>query len=387
MKTISLLGSTGSIGKHCLEVVAQDPELKVVALAAGKDWQSVLRQAKDFGVRVVAFWDEEAASKAESEKHALGLSRLEIRASGEGVESLATLEDADIVVHAIPGFRGIRPLLSALARGKKVAFAGKEALVSAGDLVAPYLRKDRSLLIPVDSEHSAIFQCLQGERLEDVDEIILTASGGAFRDRTLDEMRAITKEEALCHPTWKMGPKVTVDSATLFNKTLEVIEAHHLFGVGYERIRVVIHRESVIHSMVMFRDGSVKAQLAVPDMKLPISYALHYPQRGERPVPKLWPILGKLSFELPDTERFPCLTLGYEAGRIGGTAPCVLSYADEVLVGEFLAGRIGFLDIYRILKKVLDMYEPREVTCVEVLEEEVRRMDRVIRDMLLVSGT
>jgi len=342
----------------------------------------LLRQAKEFAVKVVALSDETAAFQAESQKHRWGLSDLEILKGQKGIEKIATLGDADIVLHAIPGFAGIRPLLAALESGKKVAFAGKESLVSAGQLIAPYLEQDRYRLIPVDSEHSAILQCLVGENYGNIEELVLTASGGAFRDLSLEEMKNVTPTDALKHPTWRMGPKVTVDSASLFNKTLEVVEAHYLFAVEYEKIKVVIHRESIVHSMVTFKDGSTKAQLSKPDMRLAIAYALNFPDRGKKAISKLDPVLGSLTFQEPDFERFPCLKLGYEAGKMGGTALCVLSYADEMVVKAFLGGKIGFLDIYPILRKVLDTYEPRRATGIEVLEREVRWAERKVTELL-----
>lgn len=294
---------------------------------------------------------------------------------------MATLPESDVVVHALPGFSGIRPLLASLQAGKRVAFAGKEALVCAGDLISPYLRAGAPL-VPVDSEHSAIFQSLLGEKMEDVAEIVLTASGGALRDYSSDRLAQVTAAEVLNHPTWKMGKKVTVDSASLFNKALEVMEAHHLFGVPYAKIRVVVHRESVVHSMVTFVDGSTKAQAAKPDMRLAIAYGITYPNRFPV-VQSLSPYVGTLTFEEPDLQRFPSLRLGFWAGDAGGTAPCVLSVADEILVEEFLAGRIGFLDIHRILEAVLKGYEPKPVTGMEVLETEKAWAERRVRGLLL----
>ena len=383
MRTVSILGSTGSIGTQALQVIRKNPDLKVLALAAGSGWEAALSQAKEFGARLLALSDEKAAAEAQQAKHSYGLSDLEIAAGASGVQKAASLADADVVLHAIPGFDGVKPLLSSLEHGKRVAFAGKEALVSAGELIAPYIAANPDRFIPVDSEHSAIFQCLQGESHKDVQEIVLTASGGALRDRTLEEMREVTPEEVLRHPTWKMGKKVTVDSATLFNKTLEVMEAHYLFGLGYDQIKVVLHRQSIIHSMVTFKDGSTKAQLARPDMRLAIAYGLTYPDRVPGTVESLSPYFGTLTFEEPDTARFPSLLLGYRAGRMGGTAPCVLSAADEVLVQEFLARRIGFLDMYEVLSAVMEEYHPRDASCVEVLEQE--RKWAVAKTMELVS--
>jgi len=378
---VSILGSTGSIGTQTLGVIQRIPGFRVAALASRTRWETVLAQAKEFGVSVVALLDEEAGRKAQKAKSSMGLSRLKVLSGPEGLEEVSSLEEVQIVVHAIPGIGGLRPLVSALRSGKRVAFAGKEALVSGGDLLVPFMKRPGSL-VPVDSEHSAIFQCIHGENPDDVAEIILTASGGAFRDLSLEEMENVMPEAALKHPTWKMGPKITVDSATLFNKALEVMEAHYLFGVGYDRIKVVIHRESIVHSMVTFKDGSTKAQMAIPDMRLAIAYALTYPKRQENVVAKLDPFPGTLTFTEPDLARFPCLSLGYEAGKKGGTAPCVLSYADEVAVKAFLDGTLPFTGIYRTLRKVLDEYIPHKPNDVEDLERETEIMDVQVRRMI-----
>lgn len=377
-----MLGSTGSIGTQTLDVAKNLSGFQVVALSAKTRWRESLLQAKECGALFLALEDELSADLARKEKEGLGLHGLEILSGAEGTLRLATMPGVDVVVHAIPGFAGVAPLLESLRTGKRVAFAGKEALVSAGDLIAPYLRRDRHVLIPVDSEHSAIFQSLLGEDPESVAEIVLTASGGALRDLAYGEMADVTAVEVLDHPTWRMGKKITVDSATLFNKALEVIEAHYLFGVDYSKIKVVVHRESIVHSMVTFVDGSTKAQAAVPDMKLAISYGMTYPRRRAAGVPSLHPYLGMLTFEEPDLGRFPSLALGHEAGDMGGTAPCVLSSADDILVEEFLSGHIGFLDIYRVLRAVLDAYEPKKVTGIEVLLEEKSWAERKVRELL-----
>lgn len=380
LTSLCILGSTGSIGEQTLDVAGSLGNIRVVGLAARSDWRKVLAQARQFGAQVVALEDPSAAERATLEKASFGLEHLRILSGEEAASRLAALPEADVVMHALPGFRGIRPLLSSLASGKRVAFAGKEALVCAGDLLTPYLRSGAQV-VPVDSEHSAIFQCLNGERLSDVAEIVLTASGGALRDYTTEQMAGVTPEAVLHHPTWKMGPKVTVDSATLFNKALEVMEAHHLFGMPYSKIKVVVHRESVVHSMVTFVDGSTKAQAARPDMRLAIAYGLTYPKRVPV-VPPLSPYTGTLTFEKPDLERFPSLDLGFRAGEMGGTAPCAVSVADEILVDEFLAGRIGFLDIHRILSRVLEDCRPEPVTGVEVLEETRVWATSLVRKLL-----
>ncbi|MBP8613371.1 MAG: 1-deoxy-D-xylulose-5-phosphate reductoisomerase [Firmicutes bacterium] len=368
MKKVSVLGSTGSVGLQTLDVIADSADFQVIGLAAHSNWELLLRQAKAFGAKVVGLFDEKAAYLAKSEKGSLGLKDLEVVTGSEGLCRIASLPECDLVVHAIPGFRGVKPLLSSLESGKRVALSGKEALVSAGEIVQTFLLSDPNAVIPVDSEHSAIFQCLLGEDRSSIENLILTASGGALRDLSCEELHQIRPSDALKHPTWQMGPKVTVDSATLFNKTLEVMEAHYLFNMPYDSIKVVIHRESIIHSMVSFRDGSTKAQLANPDMRLPIAFALNFPERKKGLVETINPVLGTLTFEEPDVKRFPCLGLGYEAGRMGGTAPCVLSIADEIVVKTFLAGRLPFTEMYNVLRTVLERYEPRRADSLESLE-------------------
>ena len=371
LKNIVILGSTGSVGMQAIQVITNQPGLKAAGLAAYKNWMQILKQAKMLNVPKIALWDTEAARKAEQNKRHMGLGDLEVLPGPQGLMHLASLPCADTVLHAIPGFAGVKLLLSSLENGKRVALAGKEALVCAGELIRPYLQK-HNMILPVDSEHSAIFQCLQGEKRDDVDYITLTASGGAFRDLTKDELNKIGPAQALRHPTWRMGPKITVDSASLFNKALEVMEAHYLFGLPYDKIKVVIHRESIVHSMVTFRDGSTKAQLAKPDMRLPIAYALGYPNRQPRILKNGHTVIGSLTFEEPDLERFPCLGLGYEAGRIGVTAPCVISVADEIVVREFLYGKVDFVKIYTILKTVLDNHQPKTPNSIEMLEAEAK---------------
>jgi 1-deoxy-D-xylulose-5-phosphate reductoisomerase len=331
---------------------------------------------------VIALENPSAARMAEREKASFGLNRLMVLSGPDGIARCAELDEATVVVHAVPGFSGITPLLRALESGKRVAFAGKEALVSAGELVLPYLRREPGRLVPVDSEHSAVFQCLLGEDPESVAEIVLTASGGALRDHDADRLRRVTPEEVLAHPTWKMGKKITVDSATLVNKSLEVMEAHYLFGVPYEKLKVVVHRQSIVHSVVTFVDGSTKAQASVPDMSLAISYGITYPERHPGVVASLSPYYGTLTFEEPDVERFPGVTLGHKAGEMGGTAPCALSHADEFLVREFLAGRIAFTDISRVLCRLLEDYKPRPVDGLAVLRQEALRAERKAGELL-----
>lgn len=382
MKGISILGSTGSVGTQALDVIKNSSDFKVLGLAAHSNWKQVLCQAKTFGARVVALFDEKAADVAEREKGSLGLKDLEILSGSKGLCDVASMPECDLALHAIPGFDGVKPLISSLESRKQVALSGKEALVSAGEIVKTFLESDPNAIIPVDSEHSAVFQCLLGENKCSIENIILTASGGALRDLTREELRKVKPSDTLRHPTWQMGTKVTIDSATLFNKALEVMEAHYLFDMPYDRIKVVIHRESIVHSMVSFRDGSTKAQLANPDMRLPIAFALNFPERKRGVVESINPVLGTLTFEEPDLERFPCLNLGYEAGRIGGTAPCVLSIADEVVVKSFLAGELSFTEIYDVLESVLSRCEPHKADSLESLEYAARWAESETRKII-----
>lgn len=356
-KSLSILGSTGSVGRQTLEVVASQAEaFRLVALAAGKNVELLAEQIRRFRPEVVAVADAEARKKLQ--EHLEGWSG-PILVGDEGLQEVATWPAADMVVAAVVGVAGLQATFAALQKGKSVALANKEALVAGGDLIMPLVRGEKSRLLPVDSEHSAIFQCLEGEKRQHLKKIILTASGGPFHGRRPEELAKVTAKAALAHPNWRMGPKITIDSATLMNKGLEVIEAHHLFGVDYQEIEVVIHRQSIIHSLVELRDGSVLAQLGWPDMRLPIQYALTYPERRPGPVAALDLLRASpLTFEPPDRETFPALDLAYAAGRTGGTMPAVLNAANEVAVGAFLAGRIGFLDIPRIVKETMERHSP-----------------------------
>lgn len=344
---VAVLGSTGSIGTQTLDVIrALGGRLRVVALAAGRNTDLLYRQVAEFRPSLVyadAALDPDRLAGA----HVVPM------------EAMAAHPDVDVVLVGTPGAAGLAPTLAALRAGKAVALANKEALVMAGAVLTRAAAEGGGELRPVDSEHSAIWQCLWGEERGGIARLILTASGGALRDRPLESLDAVTPEEALRHPTWTMGRKVTVDSATLFNKGLETIEARWLFDVPVERIEVVMHRESIVHSLVEFRDGSVKAQLGLPNMRLPIQCALTYPERLPCPVPRLdLAALGSLQFAPPDFARYPCLALAMEAGRRGGTYPAVLAAADEVAVEEFLAGRIRFTDIPRLIEWVLAAHSP-----------------------------
>jgi 1-deoxy-D-xylulose-5-phosphate reductoisomerase len=347
-----VLGSTGSIGVSCLDVVAHLPDrLAAVGLSAHTSWETLFEQAGRFRPRWVALTDPEAARRADRSRLD---GRCRLLTGPEAVATMVTDPDVDVVVTAIVGAAGLAGTWAALEAGKTVAVANKETLVMAGPLVMDLARRTGARVLPVDSEHSAIFQALQGGRAAEVARVVLTASGGPFRGRGRAELADVTVDEALQHPTWRMGPKITVDSATLMNKALEVVEARWLFGLAPEQIEVIIHPESVIHSFVEFRDGSVLAQLSPPDMRLPIQYALTYPERLEGPARRLsWRDLGAWHFEQPDLETFPALQLGYEVARRGGTCGAVLNAANEAAVGRFLAGDLRFLDIPRACRDVL----------------------------------
>jgi len=349
---LTVLGSTGSIGRQTLEIAALFPDrVRVRALAAGKDWEGLASQARLFQPDFVVIADP---AGFEPLKEALAGTDVRVACGAEAVEEAAVLEETDVVAAAIVGAAGVGPTLRAVEAGKTVALSNKEALVVAGALVERAARLSGAVVVPVDSEHSAIFQCLVGEELTGVERLVLTASGGPFRTRAGDTFDAITPEEALAHPNWSMGAKVTVDSATLMNKGLEVIEARWLFGLGPERISVVVHPQSIVHSLVQFVDGSSKAQLGMPDMRVPIQYALSYPARWPAPHPRIdWATTARLDFEAPDRARFPCLDLAYDALARGGTAPAVLNAANEVAVARFLRREVGFCDIPRLIEAAL----------------------------------
>lgn len=344
---VAVLGSTGSIGRQALEVAAAHPDkVEVVALAACRSASLLASQAEAFGVAHVACCDPDAARECGD---ALGRT---VASGQESVAELAAHPDVDVVLNALVGAAGLRTTATALAAGKTLALANKESLVIGGELIMPMVHNGQ--MLPVDSEHSAIFQCLVGEHCKDVSRIWLTASGGPFRGYNRELLSGVTAAQALSHPTWKMGPKITIDSASLMNKGLEVIEAHHLFKVSYDDIRVVVHPQSCVHSMVEFTDGSVKAHLGATDMRIPIQYAFSHPRRWDTPLPPVdFATLGRLDFSEPDLETFGCLRLAFDAGRTGGTAPVVLNAANEVAVAAFLDGRCGFLDIERTVELTL----------------------------------
>lgn len=351
MKKIAVIGSTGSIGTQTLDVVMQHPEqFEITGLAAGSNVELFVEQVKRFRPKKASITSKESADQIRP----FLPQEVELYYGEEGLVEIAAGTDAETVVTAIVGSAGLPATLAAISEGKTIALANKETLVTAGHLVTDLAKKNGVAILPVDSEHSAIFQCLNGEKMEDVLQITLTASGGSFRDLTRDQLQYVTVEDALKHPNWSMGAKITIDSATMVNKGLEVIEAHWLFGLGFEQIDVLLHPESIVHSFVEYRDSSVIAQLGSPDMRVPIQYALTYPQRWSSPAKRLsLAEVGKLHFREMDMERFPCLRLAFECGKIGGTAPTVYNAANEIAVSRFLNKEISFLQIEHIIETAL----------------------------------
>jgi len=376
MKKIVILGSTGSIGQQALAVVRQFPgRFQVVGLAAGRNWRLLAGQIREFRPAVAAVEGEK-----EAEKLAAFLEpgcRPEIYSGEAGLQEVARFPSADLVLTAVPGILGLLPTVAALRAGKSIALANKETLVAGGELVLRLAAAQKAKILPVDSEHSAVWQCLGETPREQVARIILTASGGPFLKEPAD-LQKVTVEKALAHPNWKMGRKVTIDSATLMNKGLEVIEARWLFGLNYDQIQVVVHPQSIVHSLVEFVDGSTLAQLGVPDMRVPIQYALTYPERWPNQLPRLnWKESAQLTFEPPDLNRFRCLALALAAGRAGGTMPVVLNAANEVAVEAFLAGAISFGAIPEIVERVMDAHEV--CPCRDL--EDVLAADRWAKDL------
>lgn len=355
MKTIAILGSTGSIGTQTLEVVRANGDIRVAALSAGKNTALLEQQIREFRPRIAAIDSEEDAKALRT---ALADIPVTILSGEEGREAVAVCEEAEILVTAIVGMIGILPTIRAIEAGKDIALANKETLVTAGHIIMPLAKEKGVSILPVDSEHSAIFQALHGENKKEIDKILLTASGGPFRGKTYDELKQMRVEDALKHPNWEMGRKITIDSASMVNKGLEVMEARWLFGTDLDQIQVVIQPQSVIHSMVQFKDGAVMAQLGTPDMKLPIQYALYYPQRRQLDGPRLdFAALGKLTFEDPDMETFLGLKYALEAAKTGGSMPTVFNAANERAVSKFLERKIGFTDIYTIIRSCMDMHQ------------------------------
>ncbi|MBL7980140.1 MAG: 1-deoxy-D-xylulose-5-phosphate reductoisomerase [Bacteroidetes Order II. Incertae sedis bacterium] len=375
LRNLVVLGSTGSIGTQTLEIACLFPEnIRIVALTAGKNADLLIRQAQQFKPKLVVIGDETQYAYV---REALHGTPTRVATGAEGIEEAAIHPDANLVVAAMVGYAGLAPTIAAMKAGKDIALANKETLVVAGKLIAELARQTGTAVLPVDSEHSAIFQCLLGEPEKAVETLILTASGGPFRTRSASDFATITKAEALKHPNWDMGAKITIDSATMMNKGLEVIEARWLFDIEPEKIQVVVHPQSIIHSMVLFCDGSTKAQLGVPDMKVPIQYALTYPRRWAAPHERLnWSQIRSLEFETPDFDKFPSLRLAFESLDRGGVAPAVLNAANEVAVGLFLQETIRFADIPALVEKALGRIQHEGGIDLDVLrsvDSETRR--------------
>ncbi|MGG4000687.1 1-deoxy-D-xylulose-5-phosphate reductoisomerase [Anoxybacillus kestanbolensis] len=374
LRAISLLGATGSIGMQTLDVIrAHSNAFRLVAFSAGRNIEQARRIIEQFSPNVVCVTQKEDAERLQSEYKG----RVRIVFGEDGLIEVATVQEADIVVNAVVGSVGLVPTLKAIEAKKTIALANKETLVTAGHLVMKHAADYGVTILPVDSEHSAIFQCLQGEQQKNIEYIILTASGGSFRDRTREQLQHVTVEEALKHPNWSMGAKITIDSATMMNKGLEVIEAHWLFHLPYEQIDVLLHKESIIHSMVQFHDGSVIAQLGTPDMRVPIQYALTYPDRFPLHIERLnLAQVATLHFQKVDMDRFRCLQFAYEAGKIGGTMPTVLNAANEEAVSAFLTGRISFLAIEQYIEQAMNWHVPiahPDLETIRTVDRETRQ--------------
>lgn len=374
LKNISLLGATGSIGRQTLDIIRQHSDyFRLSSFSAGRNIEETRKIIKEFSPKLVSVLEKDDALRLKGE-----FPFVQFVYGEKGLTETALFSESDTVVNAVMGSVGLIPTLEAIKAGKTIALANKETLVTAGHLVMRAAQKYHVDILPVDSEHSAIFQCLQGENSQNVARLILTASGGSFRDRTREELRHVTREEALNHPNWSMGAKITIDSATMMNKGLEVIEAHWLFQMPYEQIDVILHRESIIHSMVEYQDHSVIAQLGTPDMRVPIQYALTYPERLPLPVTKRLNLaaIGSLHFEEVDFDRFRCLAFAYEAGKAGGSMPTVLNAANEVAVKAFLDGKISFLKIEDLIGKALEWHtliKDPDLESIQCIDRETRR--------------
>jgi 1-deoxy-D-xylulose-5-phosphate reductoisomerase len=377
-RRLLILGSTGSIGTQALDIVDRDPDLELVGLSAERSSDALIEQATRFGVDRIALADADAGARA-AEQWTDG----EVLSGAEGLVKLVVESDADLVLNALVGSAGLGPTVAALGEGIDLALANKESLVVGGELVMALAEATGAQILPVDSEHSALHQLLAGERPGTVEKLVLTASGGPFRGRTRADLEHVTVDEALKHPTWEMGGKITIDSATLMNKGLEVIEAYHLFGIPYDRIDVVVHPQSIVHSMITLIDGAALAHLGHPDMGVPISYALHHPERVDVPVRRLnLAEVGTLTFEPVDDDAFPCLGLARAAAIAGGTAPCVLNAANEVAVHAFLLGELGFLQIAEIIERTLDALPPSPVRAFESLYDADREARAVAGELV-----
>ena len=380
MKRIAILGSTGSIGTSTLDICRRYPDrFQVVSLAAGRNVAAVVEQCQEFRPRLVSMADEVLADALRTALHSAGISGIEVVYGIAGTVQVATLPEADFVVSAIVGVAGLQATYEAVCAGKTIGLANKEALVAAGELIVAAARQNGVALLPVDSEHNAIHQCMRGGAASEVRQIWLTASGGPFRSLPLEKFADITPQQALKHPTWVMGQRITIDSATMLNKGLEIIEACRLFDLPPQQVRVTVHPQSTIHSLVEFVDGSILAQLSVTDMRLPILYALTYPERVPSELTFDLAALSRLDFEEPDFARFPCLRLAYEAASLGGAHAIALNAADEVAVAAFLGGELSFTGIPRVIEEVLDHTRPyRPASIAEVLasDGEARELAR-----------
>jgi 1-deoxy-D-xylulose-5-phosphate reductoisomerase len=388
-RRLLILGSTGSIGTQALDIVrahaagGSDSEgLELVGLSAERSWQALIEQARAHGVERIALADADAGARA-----AEAWTEGEVLTGAEGLVRLVLESGADLVLNALVGSAGLGPTVATLGEGIDLALANKESLVVGGDLVMALAEATGAQIIPVDSEHSALHQLIAGERPGTIDKLVLTASGGPFRGRTRDQLEGVTVEEALDHPTWAMGGKITIDCATLMNKGLELIEAHHLFDTPYDRIDVVVHPQSIVHSYVLLCDGAALAHLGHPDMRVPISYALHHPDRVDVPMRALdLADVGALTFEPVDVDAFPCLRLAREAAGAGGTAPCVLNAANEVAVHAFLQGRLAFLGIPAVIEAALERLPPGPVRAFESLYEADREARAVAAELVAVHA-
>ncbi|MEH7234738.1 1-deoxy-D-xylulose-5-phosphate reductoisomerase [Bacillus sp. JJ1562] len=382
MKKISLLGATGSIGQQTLDVIEQHPDkLQLVAISIGENVSLGREIIHKFSPKLVSVKSKETCELLRSEIS----SDVQLVYGDEGLIEVSTYDEATIVLNAVVGSVGLLPTLKAIEAKKTIGLANKETLVTAGHLVMEAAKQHGVAILPVDSEHSAIYQCLQGEKEKNVEKIILTASGGSFRDRTRDELKDVTVEDALKHPNWSMGAKITIDSATMMNKGLEVIEAHWLFNLPYEQIDVLLHKESIIHSMVQFHDSSVIAQLGTPDMRVPIQYAFSYPDRFPMHASKerlqLWEI-GKLHFSKPDFDRFRCLGLAFHAGKTGGTLPTVLNAANEEAVAGFLNGKISFLEIEEIIEGTMEKHDTIKKPSLDIIQQVDKETRAFVRELV-----
>ncbi len=386
MKYLSILGSTGSIGTQTLDIVRQFPnEFKIVGLTSNKNSDLLLKQIKEFKPKAVAIMDK---SKVDD---LLNFSSCQVYSGIDGLNKIASLQECDNVVNSLVGSIGIEPTYHAIKNKKNIALANKETLVAAGSVIMEEIKKNNTNLMPIDSEHSAIFQCLNGENINEVEKITITCSGGPFKNYNQEQLQSVTVQDALKHPTWNMGAKITIDSATLMNKGFEVIEAHWLYGIPYEKIKIVIHPQSIIHSLVEFNDKSVIAQLGLPDMKIPIQYALSYPKRFQNDSKSLDLIeIKSLEFREPNFEKFPCLKYAYEAGATVGTLPAVMNAANEVAVWAFLDNKIRFLDIQRLIRRMMNEHKIiKNPNLNEILEADRKTKDetkKIIEEELTIKN-